>query len=102
MTQPRTPPLDHPSRVALLLKSLWQAGAHIQVGVLANRAAAAYAAPSVTRSGVARLLGLLRQAGAHDQAAALADRAAAHAPLDDPGRVALLLDYLWGAGAYEQ
>ena len=51
---------------------------------------------------MASLLDSLREAGADEQAAALADRAAAHAPLDDPGGVALLLDSLREAGAHEQ
>ena len=41
-------------------------------------------------------------AGAHDQAAALASRAAAHAALDNPGGVAVLLDSLRQAGARDQ
>ena len=44
----------------------------------------------------------MREAGADEQAAALADRAAAHAPLDDPGGVASMLDSLREAGADEQ
>jgi hypothetical protein len=56
---------------------------------------------------VALLLDSLQRAGAHEQAAALLARdPAAHAPLDDPGRVAFLLafllDSLRRAGAHEQ
>jgi hypothetical protein len=45
---------------------------------------------------------MLRWAGAHEQVSALAERTAAHAPLDDPGAVAGLLDTLREAGAHEQ
>jgi len=47
-------------------------------------------------------VGGLREAGAAGLAAALARRAAAHAPLDNPGDVAILLDRLRAAGAQEQ
>jgi hypothetical protein len=51
---------------------------------------------------VARLLDRLREAGADEQAAALASRAAAHAALDNPRAVAVLLGSLREAGAHEQ
>jgi hypothetical protein len=51
---------------------------------------------------LASLLASLRKAGAHEQAAALAARAAAHADLDNPGGVAVMLERLQEAGADDQ
>jgi hypothetical protein len=58
--------------------------------------------PSTTRPPWASLLHSLRHEGAHEQAAALAGRAAAHAPLDNPYRVASLLASLPTARTHEQ
>ena len=72
-------------------------GAHEHAAALLARDPAAHATLD-SPVDVARL----REAGAHEHAAALAVRAAAHAPLDDPGSVVLLLDSLREAGAHEQ
>ena len=88
-------PLDDPGGVARLLDSLRAAGADEQAAALLARDPAAHAALD-SPVAVDSLLDSLRQAGAHEQATALASRAAAHAPLDDPGGVARLLDS-WAA-----
>jgi hypothetical protein len=95
-------PLDDPYRVARLLRSLREAGAHDQAAALLARNPADRVALD-NPDGVAALLYHLREAGAHDQAAALlarnpADRVA----LDDPGGVARLLYHLRDAGAHDQ
>ena len=86
-------PLDNPGSVAVLLDGLQKAGAQEQAAALLARDPAACVSLD-SPYGVVSLLDSLRAAGAAGQAAALADRAAVHAPLDNPGSVAVLLDGL--------
>jgi uncharacterized protein YidB (DUF937 family) len=111
--------LDDPEVVAILLDTLREAGAGEQAAALLGRDPAAHA-PLDDPDALVILLNSLLEAGAYEQAAALSrrvaayvsdnpdtvamlpDRAAAHAPLDNPAAVAILLDSLREAGAGEQ
>jgi uncharacterized protein YidB (DUF937 family) len=88
--------LGNPFGVASLLDSLREAGAQDQVTTLLARDRAAHAAVSDSAD-----LASLREAGAQEQVTTQAERAA-NITLDDPGRVASLLDSLREAGAQDQ
>jgi ribosomal protein L10 len=81
---------DDPALLPMLLGELRRAGASSQVTTLLDRDPAAHVSLDNPRE-VANLLEALREAGASGQVTTLADRAAAHASLDDPGGMALLL-----------
>ncbi|TLP60966.1 hypothetical protein [Microbispora triticiradicis] len=76
--------------VARLLNSLHEVGAHTQIAALLAHDPAGRV-PLDDTADLRALLDSLRKAGAHEQFTALAQRAAAHAPLDDPNAVGLLL-----------
>lgn len=97
--------LDNPAAVTSLLNTLRRVGADDQVAELLAREPAARVVLEFPLEDDAfameTLLRCLRDAGADDQASALAARAAAHTRLDDPLRVAVLLDMLRTAGTSE-
>ena len=94
--------LDDPGGVASLLDSLREAGADEQAAALLARDPPP-TPPSTTRSDVAEPAGQPAGGGrARAGRRAGWPGPAAHAPLDDPGGVARLLDSLREAGAHEQ
>ncbi|MBO4270908.1 hypothetical protein [Microbispora triticiradicis] len=76
--------------VARLLDSLHAAEAHDQIAALLARDPTGRV-PLDNTADVRALLDTLHKVGAHEQFTALAERAAAHAPLNDPNAVGLLL-----------
>ena len=86
--------------VAILLINLERAGAHDQVTVLADRAAAGF--PVVESYGADMAVDVLHTLGTPEQLIVVADRAARHVSLDNPGGVARLLSRLSKVGADEQ
>ncbi|WP_182881232.1 hypothetical protein [Microbispora sp. H10949] len=76
--------------VAWLLNGLQEAGAHTRIAALLARDPAGRV-PLDNTADLRALLDSLHKVGAHEQFTALAQRTAAHAPLDDPYAVGMLL-----------
>jgi hypothetical protein len=93
--------LDNPDSVSFLLGTLLGEGATRQVTALLDRNPGAHVHLG-RRLRVGNLLITLREAGATWQATTLATRAAAQVRLDDPDRVAILLNTLVDEGATRQ
>ena len=93
--------LDDPARVARLLDSLREAGADEQVTALLARDPPP-TPPSTTRTAWPACWTACGRRARTSRPPRWPARAAAHAPLDDPGAVARLLDSLREAGAHEQ
>jgi hypothetical protein len=87
-------PVDNPEDVAELLEELQEAGAQEQVSALLRRDPARQVAVHDEHA-VLRLLNELVRLNAQEQAKTLAYRAAAYVTLDEPGRVATLLENFW-------
>ena len=87
-------PVDNPKDVAEFLEELQEGGAQEQVSALLRRDPAGQVAVDDEHA-VLRLLNELANLNAQEQAKALAYRAATYVALDDPGRVATLLENFW-------